>query len=90
MITPPRHGACRVEVQRIDCCIRGIARSLVVPDDVIPRFVRLYQEAVVEDNVLLEPEIGLSHGSTKDGTEVAELNTRQVLDDPEEVGTALN
>lgn len=88
MIAPPRHRARCIKVECIDRCVRSLTRPAIATDDVIPRFVSLYEEAVVVLNVIFEPEIGLPHGSTKDGTEVAELDTRQVLHDPEEVGPA--
>jgi len=90
LVAPPRHGTLGIKVQRLDRRVRGLARPAIAIDNVIPRHVRRHEEAGVVLGPVVEPRIRLPHGSTKDRTEVAELNTRQVLDDPEEIGSALN
>ena len=90
LISPPRHGSRGVKFQRLDCCIRGFTSLAIVANDVLPRFVGLSEEVGVVRNSIFEPEIWLSHRSSKDRSEIAEFDVRQVLDDAEEVSAAPN
>lgn len=90
LIAPPRHRTDIVKIECLNRCIRSRARSAITPDNVISRFVRTDEEIGVVLYAVLEPKIGLAHVSTENGTEVTEFDTRQMLDDSEEVGPARN
>src|SRR4051794_32170027 len=86
LLRPPRHGAGGVQVERVDRRVGVRPDPAVEGDDLLAALLGGRPHVGVGLRVVVQPRQGLAEGPAEDLAEVARLDARDVLHQPQQVG----